>query len=166
MAKKKTKSVAKGFSKKSQSLNTYLQKFDRYIDKGKWSQARALLKDMDASFPSSPKIFDCWLTFAEETENGYLYQKKASEFIENHPDEPESYLALAYACQRNDYLILAVDALKTFCERFPEHPEVDDAQQDILQLEGIVTELMEHHHLSEAETFKRGKLNGDVPLIQ
>ncbi len=152
-----------GFGAKSQSIETYLQKFARHIGKEEWSKARDLIEIIEEHFPTSPERFQSWLVLAKERRDWVLYQQKAIEYTQNYPDKPQAYLTLSLGCKQNDHLISAIDALQTFCQKFPEHHEFSNAQQEISELKIIATEVLEHHlennQLTEEELFERVKLN-------
>ena len=159
MAKKKTKKLAWGFSSDSQNLDKYLQKFDRYILKKQWLKAEKILEELEQRFPSKKEVFECWLTLAYEKGDWQTYQQKATEYSLKHPDEPDAYLTLSSICMQNTYPLLALEALQTFCEKFPNHPEIAEANKKIETIQTIVPELLQDYDLEEQKALDIARLN-------
>jgi hypothetical protein len=160
MAKKKTKKLAWGFSSDSQNiLDKYLPKFEKYIRKKQWLKAEKILEELEQRFPSKKEVFECWLTLAYEKGDWHTYQQKATEYSLKHPDEPDVYLTLSAICLQNSYPLLALEALQTFAEKFPNHREIAEANQKIKTIQTIVPELLQDYDLEEQKALDIAILN-------
>lgn len=158
MVKKKTKTKGWGFSSSSQSLHSYLKEFSKYIVKQQWSNAEQKLEELEQRFSLQPEILECWLILADQIKNWKTCQKKAEQFISINPDDPDAYLTLAGICMKNVYPVLAVQALNKFCEKFPNHSRIPEANSKISQLQTIVSQLLKDQGLEEKQGLEIGAL--------
>ena len=159
MARKKTRKKAWGFSSDPQTLDKYLREFERYIIKKQWSKAQKTLEQLDQRFSSKKQVLECWLNLAYEKGDWKTYQQKATEYSLKHPDEPDAYLTLSSVCLKNTYPLLALEALQTFCEKFPTHPEIIDANEKIETIQKMVPELLKDYEIEGQETLEIATLS-------
>ena len=159
MAKKKRKSKSWGFAPDTQAIDKCLQEFDRYIAKKQWLKAEKILEELEQRFPEKKEVFECWLTLAYEQGDWNTYQEKATEYSLKHPDEPDAYLALSSICMQNTYPLLALEALQTFDEKFPNHPEIPEVNKKIEAIQTIVPELLQNYDLEEQQALEIARLN-------
>ncbi len=87
------------------------------------------------------------------------YQQKATEYTLKYPDEPDVYLTLASVCLQNTYPLLALEALQNFCEKFPDHPEIPEARQNIEKIQTMVPELLKDYGLEGQQAIEIGILS-------
>ena len=87
------------------------------------------------------------------------YQQKATEYSLKHPDEPDAYLNLSSVCLKNTYPLLAIEAWQNFCEKFPNHPKIPEAKQNIEKIQTLVPELLKNYELEGQQALEIGTLN-------
>ncbi len=159
MAQKKTRKKAWGFGSDSQTLDKCLKEFERYIVKKQWSKAQKTVEQLEKRFSSKKQVLECWLTLAYAKGDWKTYQQKATEYIFKHPDEPDAYLTLSSVCLKNTYPLLALEALQNFCKKFPNHPEIPEANQKIETIQTIVPELLKDYGLEGQQALEIGTLS-------
>lgn len=159
MAKKKTGKKAWGFGADSLTLDKSIQEFSKYILKKQWLRAEKILEQLEQRFPAKKEVLECWITLAYEKGDWKAYQEKAREYTLKHPDEPDAYLSLSSVCLKNTYPLLALEALQTFSEKFPNHPEIEEAKQNIKKIKTIVPELLKDYDIEPEKTLEIGRLN-------
>ena len=158
MARKKNRKQSWGFSSDAYNLDKYLQKFDRYINKQQWLQAQDVVEELEQRFPQKKEVLECWLTWAYETANWQTYQQKATEYTLQFPDDPEGYLTLSSVCLKNTYPLLALEALQTFCTKFPDHPQFAETNQEKEEIEALLPELLKDFQIGGEEPTEIAKL--------
>ena len=159
MAQKKTRKKAWGFGSNSQTLNKCLKEFYRYIAKEQWSKAQKTLEELEQRFPSNKQVLESWLTLAYAKGDWKTYQQKGTEYTIKHPEEPDGYLTLSSVCLKNTYPLLALEALQSFCEKFPNHSEIPEAKEKIETIQTMVPELLKDYGLEGKETLEIATLN-------
>jgi predicted Zn-dependent protease len=162
MTKKNIKSRGWGFSSSpsssSISLNEYLKQIDKYIDKKQWSNAKKKLEKLEQHFPENKKVLQYWLTLTSEKGDWNTHQQKAEEFTLKYPDDPDGYLFLSNVLMKNTYPLLALQTLQDFCNKFPDHPHINDFRKDSADIESILPSLLKDLKLQGEEALKIGRL--------
>ncbi len=158
MSQKKTRKKAWGFGSDSQTLNKYLREFDKYIVKNQWSKAQKVLEELEQRFSSKKEVLECWLTLTYAKSDWTTYQQKATEYTLKHPDEPDGYLILSSVCLKNTYPLLALEALETFCQKFPNHAKISESHETIEDIRAIVPDLLKDYDVEQQQALKVGRL--------
>ena len=159
MARKKIRKKTWGFGSDSQTLDQFLKEFEKYIATNQWSKAQETLEQLEKRFPSKKQVSECWLALAYAKGDWQTYQQKATEYIRKHPDEPDAYLNLSAVCLENTYPLLALETLQSFCQKFPKHPGISEANQEIETIQTTVPELLKDYKLEGQEALEIGALS-------
>ena len=159
MAQKKTKKKVWGFGSDAQTFNQSLKNFDRYIAEQDWVRAEKTVEQLEQRFAAKKEVLECWLTLAYEKGDWHSYQQKATEYTLKYPDEPDAYLKLFSVCTKNTYPLLALEALQIFWQKFPNHPQITEAKQNIEKIQTLVPELLKEHGLEGEQALQIGTLS-------
>ena len=159
MAQKKTRKKVWGFGNDSQTLDKYLREFERCLVKKQWSKAEKTLEQLEQGFSSNKQVWECWLNLAYAKGDWKTYQQKATEYSFKHPDEPDAYLTLSSVCLKNTYPLLALEALQNFCEKFPNHSEISEANEKIETIQKMVPQLLKDYGIEGEQTLEIATLS-------
>jgi predicted Zn-dependent protease len=108
--------------------------------RGQWGEADALLRELARTHPRQPDVLTTWLDLARRCRDYRGYLEACDLLVALRPDDPMLRLARAGAYLSNSWPALALRGFREFLERWPNHPEAEQARQMVAHLESSVRE--------------------------
>jgi predicted Zn-dependent protease len=108
--------------------------------RGQWGEAEALLRELARAHPKQPEVLTTWMDLARRCRDYRGYLEACDRLVALRPDDPMLRLARAGAYLSNSWPALALRGFREFLERWPNHPEAEQARQMVAHLEPSVRE--------------------------
>ena len=131
-----------------------LMQADMMAQSGAWSQARAILQNLDARYPKRPEILTELANLAASTNDAGLAESSCSQLLQITPEDADVQLALASAYALNERPLLAVETWREFLDRWPKHERADEVRQ--------ILEHAEPHARAMLATLPLAELEGEA----
>ena len=123
--------------------STALKRAADLIERRQWDEALELLEEADRARPGQTDVMLRLMEVYHELDDLDAYCATAQRFVEQHPDSPPVYLALASGYMAAMRPASALLAFRTYVERWPDDPLSAGANQTIAQLEGCLDEVLQ-----------------------
>jgi tetratricopeptide (TPR) repeat protein len=120
-----------------------LQKADDWMDDEKWDDAYDLLSDLNTAHPNRIEIVTPLALACYHLEEISEYLDLCIQLNKLTPGNPDNTLALASAYLMNHRIALAYRTARHFLERWPHHPEAENARSMHRELENATMDVIE-----------------------
>jgi tetratricopeptide (TPR) repeat protein len=105
------------------------------MEKGKASDAKSLLNELNKKYPNQPDVLGMTANACIDLEDGHGYLIAMLALHKLRPNSPDINLGLARAYLKNFRPALALRTFARFLDRWPGHPSADDARKTVEDLQ-------------------------------
>jgi tetratricopeptide (TPR) repeat protein len=122
-----------------EALETAMMLMSRH----RYAEAVNLLLETDREHPNQREVLQLLLQAARLSENNSLFMTSCERLARLSPNDPEIQLIRGSALFTCRFPALALQAYRDFLQRWPNHPEADNARGQLATLEPIAKELFQ-----------------------
>jgi tetratricopeptide (TPR) repeat protein len=134
----------------------------RLISQREWDQARQILEAYDEDRPGDFKVLRLLLDVYHEQHEYGLYCRVCQRLLKDFPANGPLYLMLASGFLADLRPASALNAFRTFVERWPDDPLADGARESIAEIEPVVEELLQDVPFPPAERLELAAVHEEV----
>lgn len=138
---------------------TRLQEAESLMDRGRWTEAREVLEDLDRRFSNRGEVLGNLVDVYYELKDFRSYEGACERLLKLIPDDPDLTLMLAGAYLTNLRPVLALHTFRRFLQRWPDHERATDVQETIADLEARIEDTLKEIGVSGKEGLELAELH-------
>jgi tetratricopeptide (TPR) repeat protein len=135
---------------------------DRLQQQGRLEEARDLLEELDARYPSRVEVLASLAEIYSKQKNSVAYLSVCEQVAKLRPNDPDIRLGLIGAYALNDRPALTLLAMREFLNRWPDHAEAAQMRKTLAEAEPDLLEEMAGEGLDGEEALAHGALHEEA----
>ncbi len=142
-----------------------LEEADKHIQRKRWAQALPVLEALGNAYPDNVEVLTALGVVYFELKDFANYQAVCQDLLALTPDDADVAMALAEADMMVMHPAHALDTLRQFMDRWPQHKQIGKVAQLQIRVEAAIKDLLPPLGLEGEEGFEIGLLHEELQTL-